>query len=83
MTLFPGGNIMSTKHIIKTVFHTIKTAFQGALVAGAAMAVGVATVFSQGFETDTSDWLDENDSPGFGTINRTASGTGVVPVCSE
>lgn len=36
---------------------------------------GAATVFFQGFETDTSDWLDENDYAGYGTITRVASGT--------
>lgn len=32
-------------------------------------------VFSQGFETDTSGWIDNDDSPGFGNVERVASGT--------
>lgn len=41
-------------------------------------AVSATTVFFQGFETDTSGWLDENDFAGFGTITQTGTGTGGI-----
>lgn len=57
-----------------------KTRLLGAVCAcmfafGFSNSASATTVFSQGFETDTSGWLDENDFAGFGTITRVASGT--------
>ena len=38
-------------------------------------AGGPYTAWSQGFDTDTAGWLDNDDSPGFGTITQVPSGT--------
>lgn len=48
----------------------------GCYVVGSVQAA--TTVFSQGFESDASGWLDDDDFAGFGQVNRVASGTGGI-----
>jgi hypothetical protein len=49
-----------------------------AAIAVAASGAIAAPTFQQGFETDTSGWLDGSDFAGYGTITRVASGTGGI-----
>ena len=41
-------------------------------------ALQATTVWNQGFETDASGWLDDDDFAGYGDATRVASGTGGI-----
>ena len=47
-----------------------------------AMQVHAAEVWNQGFETDASGWLDNDDYAGYGNIDQVASGGGTLGLTS-
>ncbi|MCC6490357.1 MAG: PEP-CTERM sorting domain-containing protein [Candidatus Hydrogenedentes bacterium] len=56
----------------------MRKAFCAMLMLLVGMGATAHADFFQGFETDTSGWLDNDDFAGYGDISRVASGTGGI-----